>query len=68
MTTDVELDALLLNILDRLLRIHEGSDNGRLNDMYGCMRPCALIADRRVFGIKKPNKYIVAGQMNGKKE
>jgi hypothetical protein len=64
----VELDTLLTNIPDRLLRMNEGGDNRGLNDLYGCMRQCILIAGRRVFGTRKPSKYNVPGWNDRAKE
>lgn len=70
-TTDrfyVELDTLLSHIPDRLLGMNERSDSERLNDLYGCMRQCILIAGRRVFGMRKPSKFNVPGWNERAKE
>ena len=62
-----ELDALLANIPDRLLRSND-VDSGSLNDLYSCMKQCILIAGRRVFGTRKPNKYNIPGWNERAKE
>lgn len=65
---NTELDALLSDMPDRVLRRTKGVDNVRLNNLYVCKQLCILIAGKHVFGTGNASKYSVSGLFKGQRD